>query len=443
MNLINQHIRKHLLHFQNEEDSFFQEIVGLVQSEEKEKNALLLYYIHLILNESLDETSQETKTLHLHFEYDLDDDSLLVIAQYLLIRFCKESKKTNVSASNDGNIQIIKTNLNSKLRGLEASCPDGASGKKGNKAYKNWVKGKNEVRTLISFYNQFDNDTDISLNSIFNCQVRLTNSISEFLVTNPYACTVENYNIYPTFNLLNTKLSLNELDEIDNSIIDNLQTVILFDCERKSIMQNFSLKDIKDFDVNLRQYLILSFGNKNNSVQSLRDKLGLIQTRFKISNNKSYPILQSEIDYTLKHKKRKYIPISFVGIDSSDLWEAFILETNIQDLYELRSIKMMNLYSLCLSEEVKTFILNDLFSENDTSEIISDETKQRLLDLSEEDTSALKNSLENVLDLIIASDFKQVLSNKIKNKSILVVDDFILKTKKNKPIIILVASIIF
>lgn len=81
MNLIDQHIRKHLSHFQDEEDSFFQEIIALIQSKEKDKNALLLRYIHLLLNESLGENSQETKTLHLHFEYDLDDDSLLVIAQ--------------------------------------------------------------------------------------------------------------------------------------------------------------------------------------------------------------------------------------------------------------------------------------------------------------------------------------------------------------------------
>src|SRR5690606_9259059 len=155
----------------------------------------------------------------------------------------------------------------------------------------------------------------------------------------------------------------------------------------------------------------------------------------KITNNESYPILQSEIDYTLKLEKRKHIPISFVGIDNSSFWDAFLLETNVQDLYELRSIKMMILYSLCLREEIKTFILNDLFSENGTSEIVSDETKQRLLNLSKDDLSELKDSLKNVLDLIIHSDFKQVLSDKIKNETIIVVDDFILKNKKTKQLL--------
>lgn len=433
MNLIDQHIRKHLSHFQDEEDSFFQEIIALIQSKEKDKNVLLLRYIHLLLNESLGENSQETKTLHLHFEYDLDDDSLLVIAQYLLIRFFIESRKINVSASDDSNIQIIKTKLSSKLRKL-AVCPNEASGKNGgNKIYKKWIKEKENIRTLIDFYDKLNND--ISINMIFNCQVRLANSINEFLATNPYACAIEDYNLYPTFNLLNTKLTLNQIDEKDNSIINNLQTVVLFDCERKSLMQSFSLKDIKDFDVNLKRYLVLSFGNKNKSVQSLRDKLELIQSRFKLSNDESYPILKSEIGYALNLENKKHIPVSFLGIENSSIWDTFLLETNVQDLYELRSVKMMNLYSLCFNEEIKDFILNELFSKNDTSEIISDETKQRLLDLSEEDLTTLKDSLGNVLDLIIQSDFKQGLSTKINNETILIVDDLIIKTKGIKKLL--------
>ncbi|MCB0743478.1 MAG: hypothetical protein KDC67_06210, partial [Ignavibacteriae bacterium] len=427
MNLINQHIRKHLLRFQDEEDAFFQEIVELIQSEVNEEYVLFLRYIHLLLDETFSEKTNEPKTLHLHFEYDLDDDSLSVIAQYLLIRFFKESsEKVGSSIQNNAKIEQLKTTLRSDLRKL-STCPEGAKG--GSRLYKNWVKNKTDIKTLIDFYNKLDDDIEISTNAIFNCQVRLTNSLNDILATRPYACKIEDYNTYPTFNILNTKSTLNQIDDIDNSIIDNLETVILFDCERKKLMQYFSLLDIMDYEINLKKYLILSFGNRNNSVQSLRDKLMLIQSRFKTPNNVSYSILQSEIDFVLKQKTKKHIPVSFIGNDNSDLWNAFELETSIQDLYELRSIKMMNLYSLCFNEEIKDFIFQDIFSEEDTSELISDETKQRLLDLREEDLSFLKESLGNVLDLIISSDFKQVLSEKIKSKTKLIVDDFVIKNK--------------
>ena len=102
---------------------------------------------------------------------------------------------------------------------------------------------------------------------------------------------------------------------------------------------------------------------------------------------------------------------------------------------------MMNLYSLCFSEEIKNFILQDIFSEKDTSELISDETKQRLLDLTEEDLSVLNESLENVLDLIIGSETKQIIKEKIYSETILVVDDFLLNSKQLSNLVFLSLSL--
>lgn len=429
MNLIHQHIYKHLLYFQNEENTFFEEVVALIQCEVKLKHKPLLRYIHLLLDETFSEEKSETKMLHLHFVNDFKDDSLFVIAQYLLIRFFIESSKTDISSYYDNEkIEQILTTLKSELRKL-STCPDGASGRNGgNKIYRNWVKNKKDKKTLIDFYKKLDK-IDVLSNTIFNCQVRLANPLSSFFSIKPYALKIKNFNTYPTFNLLNAKSTLNQIDDIDNSIIDNLKNVILFDCERKKVMQYFSIQDIKDYDINLEKYLILSFGNRNNSVQNLRDKLALIQNRFKIPNDVSYSVLQSEINYSLKLEETKYIPISFIGIDTSNFWDAFMLEASIQDLYELRSIKMMNLYSLCFNEEYKNFILQDIFSEKETSVLISDETKLRLLDIRDEDLFALKESLENVMDLIINSDIKQILLEKIKRETVLVVDDFVLNSK--------------
>lgn len=437
MNLIDQHIRQHLLRFQDEEDTLFQDIVEQIQSEKKEKNILLLHYIHLLLNEVFSEENDNPQIFHLHFTHSLDDDSLSIIAQYVLIRLFKESyTKNNLSSVNSDWFESVKLKLNSELRKLN-SCPDGASGKNGgNKIYKNWVKEKNNIKTLIDFYSKLGDSNEVLNNTVFNCQVGLANSISDFFATNPYACTIENHNSYPTFNLLNTKLTLNEIDEINNSIIDNLENVVLFDCERKKMMRSFSQQDmIKDYDVNLKKYLIFSFGSKNNSVQTLRDKLVLIQSRFKITNNESYPILQSEIDYCLNRKSIKHIHVTFVGIEKSSFWDTFLLETNILDLYELRSIKMMNLYSLCFDRAIKDYILQDIFSEKDTSELISEETKQRLLDLRDEDLSTLRDCLCNMLELIISSNIKQSVSEKIKSETTLVIDGFILKSKRLRSLI--------
>ncbi len=437
MNLINQHILQHLIHFHDVEDDLFKEIFILIQSEKKEKNLFLLRYIHLLLNEAFSDENNQPQILHLHIEDKLNDDSLLVIAQYILIRFFKENNASSLSSSqNNKKLENLKINLSSKLRRLSI-CPEGASGKNGgNRIYKNWIKERNDTNALLDFYNKFKNNSHIASKTIFNCQVQLSNLLNDIFFTKPYACKIEDYENYPTFNLLNTKFTVNNIDEINHSIIDNLKTVILFNCERNTKMQYFSLKDLIDYEIDLNKYLILSFGNRNHSVQSLSDKLTLIQNRFRTPSKDSYSILHSEIDFILERNEKKQIPISFIGVETSDFWSTFLLETSIQDLYELRSIKMMNLYSLCLNEDIKQHILNDLFGNNDTSYLISDETKQIILELRDEDVSNLKESLTNVLDLIINSNFKQNLFEKLKNETKFIVDDFVLSNKKLSKLIL-------
>src|SRR5690606_31354616 len=129
----------------------------------KDNHILLLAYFHLVLKEAFSKESSETKILHLHFEYDLNDNSLLIIAQYLLIHFFKISSKTlKPSFQSDEGPESIKTDLRSKLRIL-STCPDGASGRNGgNRVYKNWIKGKKEIQALIDFYDKLIDNSEIS-----------------------------------------------------------------------------------------------------------------------------------------------------------------------------------------------------------------------------------------------------------------------------------------
>lgn len=83
----------------------------------------------------------------MHFEYNLDYNFLLVISQYILIRFFEESNKVIIpSSQNSEKLKLLKIKLSSKLRKLSV-CPDGASGRNGgNKIYKNWIKDKKRFK---------------------------------------------------------------------------------------------------------------------------------------------------------------------------------------------------------------------------------------------------------------------------------------------------------
>ena len=426
MKLINQHIRQHFNKFNVGDTVQFNEIYNLIQSDFKDNYRELLKHLDHLLN--VNSKNKESQILHIHFSVDLGEECLSLLAQYLLIRMSNEgmSSASKLDFENEV-LESIKNSLKSNQRRLTA-CPDGASGRNGgNKIYKSWIREKQIIRSNINFYNQFDDKQNFNFINLFNCQVRLYNSLNSFLELYPYARDAEDYSEYPVLNVLNTKATLSELDEIDNSIIDNLKSVILFDCDRKRHMQYFSIDDIKDYDIELKNYLMFSFGNKNNSVQSLKEKIQRIQNRFKIGGEHSYVVTNDEEAIVLNQFERNNIEVEFVGNEFSEFWDAFILETSMQDLYELRSIRMMNLYSLCYSEEIKEFIIGEIFSKDIKNSIISVETKQKLSDLREDDVLEIRSLLSNILDLIINLKIDLVITNQSLDKHVLVIDNYILK----------------
>jgi hypothetical protein len=230
---------------------------------------------------------------------------------------------------------------------------------------------------------------------------------------------------------LNSNKTLNEIDGFNSEIINTLESIILFDCDRKIIMSNFSFEEIKkwnsDYDTSFKNYLIITFGKEYQSINKVRSKIEIIKDKFKIPNTSSYTILESEIDFLLKRKEKSSIPIDFVGFESSSFWETFVLETSIRELYELRSIKLMNVYSICYNEDIKCYIIDNLFSKKESSELISSSTKMAILELSDDDIETLKEALSNTLDLIISTDIKSKIIESLSNTPTIIFDEAIIR----------------
>jgi hypothetical protein len=199
-------------------------------------------------------------------------------------------------------------------------------------------------------------------------------------------------------------------------------------------MSNFSLEEINkwnsDYDTSFKKYLIITFGREYPSINNIRNKIELIRERFKIPINSSYTIIKSEIDLILKRKEKSSIPIDFVGFESSSFWETFVLETSIRELYELRSIKLMNVYSICYNDEIKYYIIDNLFSKKESSELISSSTKIAILELRDDDIETLKEALSNTLDLIINSDIKSKIIESLSNTPTIIFDEAIIRNVK-------------
>lgn len=435
MQIIKEHIEPFLKEIIESEENVFNSIYESLRSDNKEKFKPLLKYLYKVLYSLYNNKEPNELNIHsIHFEIDYCIEEKTLIAEFVWFYFFITA---NSSDNNDKNNVVLQNKIDSIKKTLKSDViapPDN-----NRRVFNQLINERRKLRKILKHYKSYPENSTFFPCSLMNLKVIQYQKLTNLFEDNPFFIQIQELNNLNSYTLINTESfdSIKRINLYETPIFKVLENIILFDCEDR--IQKFNQFNAQNLDnlnqrhgTNFKSLILITFGSKNNSLNEIKEKQHSTKDRFKIPKESNYTVLQSEIDFVLKQKTKKHISVSFIGSDNSDLWNAFILETSIQDLYELRSIKMMNLYSLCFNKEIKDFILQDIFLEKDTSELISDETKQRLLDLSEEDISALKDSLGNVLDLIISSDFKRELSNKIKNETILVVDDFILKTKNIK-----------
>lgn len=436
MELIKQHNLPYLHSFVVEKSTTLEDIFNEIQNDLRTDLIELIRYLDNLLDKTFTPANDNVTTLHIHIEDEFNDSQKLLIAEFLSIKTFIHYHSTD-NNTNEANLAIIelKAAIETKLNALEKKCPDGArlnNKKKPNKIFENWINDKKDLKTLLEFYKNLNENSSLTPKSIINSQKNLSKSLSQIFEFKPY-CTILNSK-NKSYNLLNVTKTLNEIDGINNEIIDELDSILLFDCERKSLMTNFSLEEINkwnsDYDTSIKKYLIITFGREYQSINNIRNKIELIWERFKIPINSSYTIIKSEIDFLLKRKEKSTIPIDFVGFESSSFWDTFVLETSIRELYELRSIKLMNIYSICYTEEIKNYIIGDLFSKKESSELISSNTKMAILELRDDDIETLKEALSNTLDILINSDIKSKIIESLSNTPTIIFDEAIIRNVK-------------
>jgi len=136
----------------------------------------------------------------------------------------------------------------------------------------------------------------------------------------------------------------------------------------------------------------------------------------------------TESTHLLRLTPQTNIKIGFIGEIHSDLWDSFLSETSEKELYELRSIRLMNLYFLTFNEKIKEYILNELFS-NQSTKLITPETKLAIKELDEIDIKSLKDSLSYLLELIINENIKDHIIEILKPESEIIISDLLFKDR--------------
>jgi len=431
METFNKHINEDLSRFlDSKNQDLFEVVFKKLNLDNKEKYRKLLQYIYFIL-EDIRTNKNELKSLNIHFERIIDEEEKTLILEFLwhyYFEFQHLSEKQDV----------INEILKNKISDLNREVKKDLHLPTNNKKLTRQIFEKRKIdRKHLNYFKSLNKTASLSPETLINLKINQQNSLSKFYEYNPVYLPAEKDSLTDlnSFVLYNT----NEFNDIRTLRIDNtpllqlIKNIVLFDCENS--VQRFSPFNFQQL-TNLNEhhgtkfsfFLIVTFSNKEN-LNSIKTKVNRLKERYYIPNQSSYIITNEEFKYLVGQEHDNKPEINFLEPENSAFWEDFYLETKINDLYELRSIKMMNVFSLCFNQKIKDYILTHIFSSNTNHSLITEDTKQEIFNLPNEDILKLKGLLSNVLDLIINTDLKSSIRINVTDDTKIVLDDFILKNE--------------
>jgi len=429
MELINQYISEDVTTFtESENNIFFSEVFANLTHPDKLAYKGLLLYIHTVLAKTYSSVQNELNILHLHIEINFDINVKTLIAEFLWCHYFKNDCKQ------DNALDVENIALKSKIVQIEIELKRDVVAPESNnrRELTRIINHKKALRNYLGHYKVINKCANLKPRTIINLKVNQENNLARCFIDNPFYLNVQNLSELNSY-VLNNVESFNSISQtqLENKpLFKVVENIILFDCENSTQrFGEFNVQQLSNLNnrhnTNFKFFIIFSFGTDQNSLNDTRNKIDRIKSRFFIPNQKTYTLTSSEVNTPFRYTTNKKIPVLFLGESSSTFWEQFQLEAKINSLYELRSIKIMNLYSICLNQEMKDYIMNDLFNAAENSNLINSDTKQGIQQLQEKDWQTLKDNLSFTLDLVIECNLKDEALKNINNDTRIILDDYI------------------
>lgn len=425
------HISTYLSSFlESNNQALFEIVFEKLKSDNKNNYRKLLQYLFCIIENSINQEN-ELYTLNIHFEKITEEKDKTIVAEFLwhyYFEFQHLSEKQN----------IINEILKNKISDLNQEVKKDLHLPTNNKKLtKQIFENRKRDRKHLDYYKSLNERASLTPETLINLKINQLNFLSKFYEYNPVYLPAEKDNLTDlnSFVLYNTQ-GFNDIRTLQintTPLLQLIKNIVLFDCENS--VQRFSPFNFQQLS-NLNEhhgtkfnlFLVVTFSNKEN-FNSINTKINRLKERYYIPNQSSYIITRQEFDYLVQQEQVDEPEISFLEPSSSAFWEDFHLETKINGLYELRSIKMMNVYSLCFNQEIKEYILTHIFSDDIKHNLITEDTKQDIFNLPNEDVLKLKDLLSNVLDVVINTNLKSNIINRLTGDYKIVLDDFILRNE--------------
>ncbi len=443
MLLIEEHINEYLPEFIGTPDDGFEDVYNRLFDSNKSRSKKLLVYLDKLLNRSCNYSNKKLKFTHIHLD-NFPNEYLIVICEFILIKFFLWGFNKDVEANENDDILIRKLNKLTSIQNTFKTYPPFVSLKKPNRETQAWLKEKNKNKNKIDFFTKLieNGNKKFLPNTLCNLLNRDYENVIATFATQQYCIGIESIE-ESNYVILNSEKRRDAIDKLKcyngNSLLDSIENIILFDCEQKQINRDFNQVELQQWNTqtsNFKNLIIISSNEGLSNFLRLKLRIDRVKSRYQQvetdSNNNTYTILPSEIDYLLERSRPQKSNLFFWGEEYLNIWEEFKqLLLQFEGLYELRSLKMMSIYSLAFNDEIKKIILANIFSDSSINLITSD-TKDAIRELSSESINELRDSLCLVLDSIIQSAWKNTIIEFLKEKTLMLVNQNLIF---NKPLL--------
>jgi hypothetical protein len=416
MDPLRSHITDRLVTYTNNRSNQFDLIFHHMHHPQRPRYECLLVYVDNLLNAWEAERNEGLTSMHIHFPFFEADSAVLL--EYLCIRLFVSAKKA--PAVGEPDVPYMLQHIARIERALAQPMQLGEANKKKERErkteYRKDIKKMKEVLTGLEALNLDNDRSSYRPICLVNVLTKDKNELENTCRPSPYFMTTNEYAaadlLRPiSYVLLNDELSRDELDKMEigdlKDILEHIEQVVLFNSDGKMANRQFRVSDIKKLNaegLNIKRLLIISFDPKPLRLERLIAELNTIGIRYleKMAQQpaNAYTILPCEVDALLGAPRPPPPVIHLIGQESL-FWKDFQEAMNeYEELKELTSIKLRNIYSLCTSDEYKKLLLTDLFAPKGPSRLLSVETRDTLARLAQNEQDELKAQLSSVLDAV-------------------------------------------
>lgn len=429
MKLVDEHILKHLDGFIPIPDHDFKLIFDVISHQNKSRYQNLLLYLDRVINSLINLNNSGLQYSHLHLVGMDDVEGRHVIGEFIGVKFFLTGLKTAKQPSIDNTLEKEVKRLSMKLKYF----PEGVTGK--SKESKQILARRKLVRRIIEYYRNIQTiypDRQVEEQTLMNVSQAHSQYLNEICEGDHFILPIDHVRSRKSFVYTNSVKSRDQLDSIkinDSHLLDLLQHIVLFDCEEKQVHRQFNYKELDEWNnqsSSFKNLIIISFGDHFRFCQ-LKSRIERIQSRFhskepKFPDYQSYVISQPEIKKLIgDQNEESNDEIIFFDQPNLEFWDDVKTTLSLHNgLYELRSINMLNLYSMVVNDGMKNVLLSSIFDSTDALWLIGYETQSAIKELSTTSINDLKRCLSLLFDWIIQSNWRKEIISKVKQATVVV-----------------------